>query len=142
MTLATLQLHAAEMNTVPVRPDVDAFLAQLTSTNLNDSARASLALVKIGKSILPRLIEEMNKPAYLSQEITLKKLGDPKWVQRMRIANVIEDMTGKNFLVRTSAHGWNPDCSFDAINGWWEKRKSETNDVLKTDVVSPAQVQQ
>lgn len=88
-----------------------------------------MALVSRGENVLPHLIEEMNKPDYISQEQnTIKKLGDPKWINRIKLAGVIQDISKQDFAVNTTAHGWNPDHSFDLINTWWKSQPATEGD--------------
>ena len=102
---------------------VQTLLSGLLSTDTDEVVQAHRALVNRGEDVLPELIEEMNKPDYLSHEQnTIKKLGDPRWINRMRLAGVIQDISQQDFSVRTTAHGWDPDYSFDLINTWWKSQ--------------------
>jgi hypothetical protein len=38
----------------------------------------------------------------------------------MRLASVIQGISKQDFLVNTTAHGWDADVSFNMINAWWE----------------------
>ena len=110
--------------TAPASPSsFQTLLSGLLSTDTNEVVQAHMALVSRGDNVLPELIEEMNKPDYISQEEnTIKKLGDPRWINRMRLAGVIQDISKQDFSVTTTAHGWDPDYSFDLINTWWKSQ--------------------
>ncbi|MDF3131246.1 hypothetical protein P0Y35_18725 [Kiritimatiellaeota bacterium B1221] len=94
---------------------------------MEDRVAAKRKLVSKGVEVLPILIQEMNDSQYISEELDHKVLGDQKWQKRILIAGVIEDVSEQDFSVRTTAHGWNPDYSFDLINEWWKKRGSSLN---------------
>ncbi|MDA3874173.1 MAG: hypothetical protein PF795_09450 [Kiritimatiellae bacterium] len=109
------------------RHDTRDILQQYLSDNLDDRFTAKRTLVAKGTEVLPVLVQEMNDSQYISEELNLNKLEDPKWQKRMLIARLIEEVSEQDFSVRTTAHGWNPDYSFDLINKWWKEHGSTSN---------------
>ena len=75
--------------------------------------------------VLAQLIEEMNKPEYVSDAQGLNKLSDPKWQRKMQLAQIIQDLAKEDFGGDTSAPGWEPDDSFNKIKAWWKDRKTK-----------------
>jgi hypothetical protein len=85
--------------------------------------KARAQIVELGPSVLPVLVAEMNKTNYISDP---EAIGfDERWGMRMRLASVVQSISGEDFKCNTSVHGWNRDYSFNAINDWW------TNKVLR-----------
>jgi len=71
-------------------------------------------------TVLGDLVTLMNAPEYVSDQNETELLSDLKWKQRIQIAALIEFLSQEDFLVNTSAQGWNPNVSFERINAWWK----------------------
>jgi len=109
-----------------IASDVQRLVETLFSDREAEKADAHLKLCRLAEgelSGLEALINEMNKPQYLSSARNLEKLNDPKWKKRIWLAGIVEFATKEDFKVKSSAHGWDPDISFRLINEWWAKYK-------------------
>jgi hypothetical protein len=84
--------------------------------------QAHVQVTKLGTSVLPLLVAEMNKTNYISDLVGVNKLADQRWIMRMRLAEAVESISGEDFKCKTSVHGWTPDYSFNAINNWWTNK--------------------
>lgn len=133
LCLASCSRQETQTSIPAAEAEPSALLTQLVSENPKASASAHVELVRKGESILPALIQEMNNDQHISGEQNQKKLSDPKWKNRMRIAGVIQEISKQDFAVYTSAHGWSPDHSFNLINKWWNKREGTPNKTIERD---------
>jgi len=109
------------------KESIDILVMQLCSDDISVSSSAHLKLKSKGTEILSILVLEMNKNKYKSEIEGIEKLNDPKWQKRMKIAGIIQEISGEDFSVYTSTQGWNPDFSFDEINKWWKNYTKESN---------------
>ena len=111
--------------------DIEQLILALTSDDLAKRVVSAIILKEVGTDVLPRLIEEMNKEIYLSDNKNIEKLNDSKWQKRIWIARLIEDITQLEFACRTSVHGEYPNYSFNKINEWWQKLLAEGKEFKK-----------